>query len=273
MSRTQADDEVLTDEQKYEIHIDVQGDGKVKAVVASDDASEKLEGFPKIMGKAIIVGPDGKRQEIDLSKGLRPFIFPPGAMPGRGPGGFMIGLACKPTSDDVRSELKLGKGSLTVVSVLDDTPAQKAGIQEGDVLTKVGKKPLVQLQDLIDAVAEAGKAGKTLNLQLIRDGKKVNVDVKPVERKQFSVPAMPNFEKILKGHPEMKELQKRLEELSKGDGFSIKMGEIGPGMIAPLPQVVDNAEVQRLKKQVENLTRQVKELKRTVDELKKAQQK
>lgn len=49
-----------------------------------------------------------------------------------------------------------GKGAL-VMEVVKDTPAEKAGIKAGDVITKVGSKRVEDASDLIDALRDAGE--------------------------------------------------------------------------------------------------------------------
>ena len=43
-----------------------------------------------------------------------------------------------------------------IAAVVPESPAAKAGIEPGDVIVKAGKKSLVQVQELIDAVEAAG---------------------------------------------------------------------------------------------------------------------
>ena len=56
------------------------------------------------------------------------------------------------------------------------SPADKAGIVEGDVIVKVGDREVTGPDELVVAV-QSRKIGETVNVQLIRDGRQVDVPV------------------------------------------------------------------------------------------------
>ncbi len=64
--------------------------------------------------------------------------------------------------------------------VVPDAPGDKAGIMVGDLLMKLGDKPLKSLADPLDAIRDA-KDSK-LTLTFVRDGKVFEVVVKPAKR-------------------------------------------------------------------------------------------
>jgi C-terminal processing protease CtpA/Prc len=66
-----------------------------------------------------------------------------------------------------------GKGAL-VTEVIEDTPAQKAGIRAGDVIVKVGDDAVDDADDLTRALRE--RQGK-VSIDLLRRGSKRSVDV------------------------------------------------------------------------------------------------
>ena len=73
---------------------------------------------------------------------------------------FMIGVACSPTSEALRAQLKLGPaGGLLVDHVSVDSPAKKAGIQlqhsEVKALAEKLEQLSKQVQELQEAVREA----------------------------------------------------------------------------------------------------------------------
>lgn len=53
--------------------------------------------------------------------------------------------------------------------VYDDSPAEKAGLRDGDIIVKVNGKKVTGSDDLIDAIEDAG-VGSELSLTVIRDG-------------------------------------------------------------------------------------------------------
>jgi carboxyl-terminal processing protease len=67
-------------------------------------------------------------------------------------------------------EVGMEDGFVKIISPIDDTPAQKAGIKAGDLVIKLGKEP-VKGKTLGEAVKiMRGKPGTKLELTIIRDG-------------------------------------------------------------------------------------------------------
>ena len=81
-----------------------------------------------------------------------------------------IGLAANKTEDGIK-----------VRSVETDGPAEKAGIEVGDVIQQANEAPIDKLQDLIIQIA-ATASGKELSLNIDRDGEskdfKLQVDLR-----------------------------------------------------------------------------------------------
>lgn len=81
------------------------------------------------------------------------------------------------TSDIAKAfDLDIQKGAF-VSEVLDDSAAKTAGIKSGDVIISMNGKPVDSFAELRAKIATTG-AGRTVQLGLIRDGKKMSVDVK-----------------------------------------------------------------------------------------------
>ena len=79
------------------------------------------------------------------------------------------------------------KDGVLVRSVLDNTPAQKAGIKAGDVITKVDAMAVTTPSELSTAVRTAN-AKKTYAIELVRDRKPVTVTVNVEDRSERSIP-------------------------------------------------------------------------------------
>jgi serine protease Do len=79
------------------------------------------------------------------------------------------------------------KEGVLVRSVLDNTPAQKAGIKAGDVITKVDGMAVTTPSELSSAVRMAN-AKKTYAIELIRDRKPVTVSVNVEDRSERRIP-------------------------------------------------------------------------------------
>lgn len=72
-------------------------------------------------------------------------------------------------------------GLPAIQAVFPETPAEKAGLQEGDVFVKLGGKDIESVEDLILAVQEAG-AGAKLKVTVRRGGEELDLTLKLAER-------------------------------------------------------------------------------------------
>lgn len=108
------------------------------------------------------------------------------------------------------------KGAL-VEEVQKETPAEKAGLQKGDIITKVGDKKIGSPSDLSEAV-HAKKPNDEVDITYLRDGKEKKTKVKLGESKgprgmqsfNFHMPDMPGFGE---GQFNFEHLQPRLHGL------------------------------------------------------------
>lgn len=71
-------------------------------------------------------------------------------------------------------EVQKIKGGLKVVSPFDSTPAQKAGIQSGDIITKIDNLILSTLTNPMEGISKlTGKVGETVDIVIVRDNKEI----------------------------------------------------------------------------------------------------
>jgi len=125
-----------------------------------------------------------------------------------------------------------GKGVL-VLEVLEDTPAERAGLKPGDVITRVGDKPVADSQDLVDALR--GREGKVA-LRVVRHNAGRTVEA------TLEKPGTPG----------------------SGQGWT----EIGPGTRRVIRlRSEDDASLRR---EVEQLKRQLEKLQQRLDEQEKS---
>jgi carboxyl-terminal processing protease len=70
-------------------------------------------------------------------------------------------------------EVAMENGLVKIISPIDDTPAQKAGLQAGDLIVAIDKKPVMGMT-LVEAVELLrGKPGTKVRLHIKREGKDV----------------------------------------------------------------------------------------------------
>jgi carboxyl-terminal processing protease len=75
-------------------------------------------------------------------------------------------------------EVTMEDGVVKVVSPIDDTPAAKAGIKPGDLITHLDRKPVqgMSLSEAVDTMR--GKVGTTIELAVRREGKDAPMFIK-----------------------------------------------------------------------------------------------
>ena len=89
-----------------------------------------------------------------------------------GQGEHNIGVALAPISPELRDQLNLpesAKGAV-VAEVQPGSPAQMAGLREGDVVVSVGSKPVASPSEAASTIRAARKDGKAVALRVLRDG-------------------------------------------------------------------------------------------------------
>ncbi len=128
----------------------------------------------------------------------------------------VIGLKCSPINQTLRSQLGLESG-IAVEDVFKDTPAEQAGVEKHDILTKAGGRDLDSVDDLVEAVQEAGEDQEPLALTLMREGEERIVQVKPEKRETnrmlVKMPGPSRESKIERLEDEIAELREAIEDL------------------------------------------------------------
>lgn len=93
-----------------------------------------------------------------------------------------LGVTVQDLTEDLAIYYGLGekKGAL-VVNVLSDSPAEKAGIKEEDIILKFEGKDINNVQELIRDVSKT-EVGKRVNLVVFRDKREITLEVEIGER-------------------------------------------------------------------------------------------
>lgn len=76
-------------------------------------------------------------------------------------------------------------GDVVVMSVSEDGPAAKAGIQRGDIISDVRDGGVEGLADFYRKLWEAGPAGAEVPMRIVRDGRESWLRVKTADRNTF----------------------------------------------------------------------------------------
>ena len=104
-----------------------------------------------------------------------------------------LGVQIRALAHDVAKRLGVPKETGVVVSeVFEDTPASKAGLKAGDVITAIGGKAVQNGQVLQRIVANL-PLKKSVDVTVYRDNKAVNVPVRIEEQpEEFGIAQLPN---------------------------------------------------------------------------------
>jgi S1-C subfamily serine protease len=76
-------------------------------------------------------------------------------------------------------------GDVVVMSVSEDGPAAKAGIQRGDIISDVRDGGVEGLADFFRKLWDAGPAGAEVPMRIVRDGRESWLRVKTADRNKF----------------------------------------------------------------------------------------
>jgi serine protease Do len=97
-----------------------------------------------------------------------------------------LGVEAEALGDQLAAYFGVKQGVL-VRAVLDNTPAQRAGIKAGDVITKVDGVPVTAPGELSNAVRQAS-AKRTYAIDVMRDHRPVSVTVMVEDRSEGAAP-------------------------------------------------------------------------------------
>ena len=120
--------------------------------------------------------------------------------------GFRIGVVLSEVSPQMRDDLKIDSGVL-IREVLSDSPAEKAGLKDGDVIVRMDGKNVETEQDIRSALRNLD-GPKDMSFEIVRDGKPLTIVVTP-EKREYS------FLTNLGGNFIGVDLQEMDEDLSK----------------------------------------------------------
>jgi serine protease Do len=157
------------------------GDAKVDS---QDDIVKAIHQH-KPMDKVVVkFKRNGKEQELTVTLGrsnsnsIRSFNYSIPRMEELGdmPYTYSFNSISKPRLGIKAQDMEDGKG-VKVLDVDDDSPADKAGVKEGDIITEFEGKE-VNSAETLATISRENRAKYDLKLKLIRDGKPQDVEIK-----------------------------------------------------------------------------------------------
>lgn len=93
-----------------------------------------------------------------------------------------LGVTVQELTDELANYFALpDKSGVLIASVLENSPAQKAGIKEGDVITQFNNKRINNVKGMLNAVSGA-EVGSRIKVILIREKKPLELTVEIGER-------------------------------------------------------------------------------------------
>lgn len=118
--------------------------------------------------RMVFVGADGEVHELD-GEGMHWIAGPHHGLLAGGPGGY-LGVALTPMTPELRLHQGAPEEAGVLVSkVADDSPAWRAGVRVGDVISAVDGDAVASPHDLAHAV-HGKKSGETVTLEVWRGG-------------------------------------------------------------------------------------------------------
>ena len=88
----------------------------------------------------------------------------------------LLGMRMAPAEPEALAELGLS-GGVQVVAIDSGSPAADAGVREGDILTRLGSKPIGRMRDL-EGVSEELVPGASIPARLIRGGSPLFIGIR-----------------------------------------------------------------------------------------------
>ncbi|MGL4763365.1 MAG: S1C family serine protease [Sarcina sp.] len=89
---------------------------------------------------------------------------------------LVLGITARDITPEISKEQNLPEG-VYIQSISDFSPAEKAGLRIGDVITAYNGKPIKNLADL-SASKESSKEGDVIDITVVRGGKNLNLELK-----------------------------------------------------------------------------------------------
>jgi len=139
-----------------------------------------------------------------------------------------MGVRIHDMSPDLAGYFKVDKGVL-VLEVVEDTPAAKAGIRGGDVITEAAGEKIVESEDLLDALGDVKDDVEKIEIAVLRKGERMTFtfDREELETQSSALWISPNegdFKHFKLNIPEIKKIEMEGRRRSCSRGMSSSRG-------------------------------------------------
>ena len=108
-------------------------------------------------------------------------------------------------------------GGVRVTSVIDDSAADLAGVEEGDIIKTVNGESVTTESQLIDKISSL-EAGEAVNVGYVRDGKEATITAKLGKRKR-NYPHQGKRKMIFKGMDDEDFMDHEIRDMLMNEGF------------------------------------------------------
>ncbi len=95
------------------------------------------------------------------------------------PPAVWIGVRLTPVPEPLAAHLN--RSGLMVANLVNDSPADRAGLQRYDVVVSFNNQPVHDMDDLLKSISDVG-ADKRVPMTVIRGGKETSVEITPAQR-------------------------------------------------------------------------------------------
>lgn len=161
---------------------DIEEEKKVEIVVMRDGKEKKFEADlkPGEEGSSWAWSDDGDF-DFDFNFGDVPHPFK-GGFTFNDKGGF-LGVETQELTDQLKAYFEVEYGVL-IKKVMEDSPAEKAGLKAGDIITGINDRKIEDYNDLVRTV-NYYDPGETVNIKYARKGNSNSVKVELGERRKM----------------------------------------------------------------------------------------
>lgn len=112
------------------------------------------------------------------------------AQPARAAGEAWLGVYLQEITPELRDGMNYNGPGVLVRRVVDGSPADRAGIERGDVIVQVGSSDVRSAAEVTSAV-RGSEPGRRMRIEVVRDGDRKSLDVKLEARDSDAGPGTP----------------------------------------------------------------------------------